>query len=175
VQAALGDTEEGARTLTAALALYRDLGNRNGEANALKNLGPVQAALGDTEEGARTLTAALALYRDLGNRNGEAEALNHLGTLALSERDLVTAHSCHEQALGIALEIGAPEDEAHALEGLARLHLTQERADEGRGLLLRAQALYKRLGSARAGAVEDTLLRHPAPGPDRTARPSDPE
>ncbi|MEH0573064.1 tetratricopeptide repeat protein [Streptomyces sp. B21-108] len=171
----MGDFPAAAETLTEALALYRQLGDINGEANALKNLGPVQAALGDTEEGARTLTAALALYRDLGNRNGEAEALNHLGTLALSERDLVTAHSCHEQALGIALEIGAPEDEAHALEGLARLHLTQERADEGRGLLLRAQALYKRLGSARAGAVEDTLLRHPAPGPDRTARPSDPE
>ena len=66
-------------SLTRALQLSRDLGNRPREANALKNLGAVECRTGNYQAAAATLTRALELLRDLGHCPGQADTYAHLG------------------------------------------------------------------------------------------------
>ena len=63
----------------AALDLYRQLGNRLGEAEALTQINIVQRLTGDYAAATASLARALELHRDLGSRAGEASALNRLG------------------------------------------------------------------------------------------------
>jgi hypothetical protein len=61
--------------------MYRTLGDRAGEADALNYLGQVQQATGDYPAAATSHQQALALYRGLGDQHGQASALNDLGVL----------------------------------------------------------------------------------------------
>ena len=57
-----------------ALGMFRDLGDRHGQARAILNLGVVQWLTGDYPAAAASLTQALDMYRDLGHRKGQANA-----------------------------------------------------------------------------------------------------
>ena len=57
-----------ARGLEEALGLYRDLGDRLGQATALLYLGIVRRATGDLPSAARTLEEALDISLNLGHR-----------------------------------------------------------------------------------------------------------
>ena len=116
------------RPLEEALGIYRDLGNRLGQANALSDLGVLRRVTGDYPAAAQVLEQALGIYRDLGNRDGEAGALNEKGTLHRVSGDLTSAEESHQQALELARAIASPWDEARALAGLGRCALAGERA-----------------------------------------------
>ena len=68
-------------TLQQALALYRDLGDQAGQADALNGLGWVHRLTGDYPAAAACLRQALELFRGLGHRRGQAQALNGLGAV----------------------------------------------------------------------------------------------
>ena len=105
------------RDLEEALSLYRDLGDRLGEANALNNLAEVRLA-GDYPGATRDLEEALSLYRDLGDRPGQAYALTHLGIARRLAGDLPGATRDMEEALGISQDIGDRPGQAYALTNL---------------------------------------------------------
>ena len=70
------------RTATSALALFRELRHRRGEALALHSLARVARAEGDLEGSQRAAHAALALFRALGDRRGEAFCFYELSAYA---------------------------------------------------------------------------------------------
>ncbi len=72
MQAWTGDYPAAAASLTQALGMYRDLGDRPGEACAINNLGEVQARSGDYLAAAASLTEALGMFRELGDPYGQA-------------------------------------------------------------------------------------------------------
>ena len=91
-----------------ALAAYREIGDRMGEANALDSMGDAlrmpdrhEQALGRHEE-------ALVIYREIGNRLGEANARRAIGLCqrALGDSDL--ALESLRSAARIYAEIGLP-------------------------------------------------------------------
>ena len=61
------------------LDIYRDLGNRLGQANVLTNLGIMRRLTGDYPAAARDLEEALGIYRDLDDHPGQTMALNTWG------------------------------------------------------------------------------------------------
>ena len=63
------------------MGLYRDLGDRLGQANVLRELGAVRRLTGDYPAAAQALEQALDIYRDLGDRLGQANALHDLGVV----------------------------------------------------------------------------------------------
>ena len=83
-----GDYPGAAEALEQALGIYRDLGDRLGEANALSDLGVVWRLTGDYPGAAEALEEALGIYRDLGDRLGEANALALPGGCAAADRGL---------------------------------------------------------------------------------------
>ena len=97
-----GDYPAAAASCKQALELFRDLGHRYGQANAIGNLGVVQSRTGDYPAAAASLTQALGMFRDLGDREAQAEVLNDLGDLLSRSGDGQQARDHHTRALAIA-------------------------------------------------------------------------
>ena len=72
MQQLTGDYPAAAASQQQALALFRDLGDLHGQADALNCLGVVQQETGDYPAAAASQQQALALFRDLGDLLGQA-------------------------------------------------------------------------------------------------------
>jgi tetratricopeptide (TPR) repeat protein len=64
-----------------ARTLYKQVGDRLGEANVLFGLGELESKLGRNEQARAAYDDARTLYKQEGNRLGEANVLSGLGTL----------------------------------------------------------------------------------------------
>jgi hypothetical protein len=76
-----GDFKAATTSAGQALDLYRQLGCRLGQANALHILGIVQNLIGDHRAATTSAGQALDLYQQVGCRPGQANALNTLGVV----------------------------------------------------------------------------------------------
>jgi tetratricopeptide (TPR) repeat protein/DNA-binding XRE family transcriptional regulator len=94
------------------------LGDRQGHANALDDLGVVLRLTGKYPAAAEAQEEALRIYRDLGDRQGQANALNHLGTLRSLTDDYRPATEALEAALGICRDLGDRQGQADTLNHL---------------------------------------------------------
>ena len=109
------------RLLTEALAVYRDIGNRWGQANSIQSLGHIARMRARYDEAAERYEQALAVYRDIGNRWGQANSIKSLGHIAYSRARYDEAAERYEQALAVYREIGNRFNEAYCLAARARL------------------------------------------------------
>ncbi len=82
-----------------ALALFRAVGDRLGEANVLKAQGDVRCTGQDYTAAQEQYQAALALYRQIGARQGEANTYLGLGRLALAQGQPAEARRLTQTAL----------------------------------------------------------------------------
>ncbi|MDJ1168552.1 CHAT domain-containing protein [Roseofilum sp. BLCC_M154] len=101
-----------------ALALYREMGNRQGEAASLGNLGLAYQSLGQYQRAIDFYEQSLTLAREIGNRQGEASSLGSLGIAYRALGQYQRAIAFHEQYLTIAREIGDRQGEAISLGNL---------------------------------------------------------
>jgi tetratricopeptide (TPR) repeat protein len=113
-----GNNEESRSQLDEAMEIYREVGDRVGEAAALLSLGPVAVNEGDYLRAVPLYEQALAAFKDLGDRRGEALCLCNLGGIAEEKADLDEARRLHEESLTIFREIGDRDSEAYSLNNL---------------------------------------------------------
>ncbi len=85
--------------LDEALALYRDVGDQEGEANVLWGTGNLHYFGGDQRAGAAEFEAALAIHRRVGNRTMEAWSLHMLGLASLRTGDPELARASFREAM----------------------------------------------------------------------------
>jgi tetratricopeptide (TPR) repeat protein/transcriptional regulator with XRE-family HTH domain len=157
VQQATGDSPAAAVGLTRALELYQELDDRLGRANVLHRLGAVQQASGEADAAGLSQRGALELYRQLRDRSGEADSLVQLGEIALAAGKLEEASAFFSEAQVISTEAVSPLGQARALDGIGRCALAVGAIDEGRDALLRALAIYRRIGAPAAEIVAQVL------------------
>ena len=81
-----------------ALPIYREIGDRLGEANALFGLGDVHVKLAEYETARPYYAQAQPIYREIGSRYNEALALSGLGTVCLGEGDYLQALALYRDA-----------------------------------------------------------------------------
>ena len=109
-----------------ALELYRNPAvqaafpqeSRQGEGNALGNLGLAYYSLGQYQTAINFHEQSLAIAREIGNRQGAGNALGNLGNAYYSLGQYQTAINFHEQSLAIAREIGDRQGEGATLGNL---------------------------------------------------------
>ena len=94
--------------------MYRDLGNRAGQAEALNYLGEVLSLSGDGQRARDHYARALAIAREINAPLEEARALEGLGHCLLRDGDPVAAAVHWQQALTICQRIGVPD--AHRIQ-----------------------------------------------------------
>jgi predicted ATPase/Tfp pilus assembly protein PilF len=113
-----GDYAAARALLEEALTHGRALGDREGVATALFNLGVVALYQGDQATAQTLLEESLALQRALGERRGMAIILSALGAVAMSRGDAVTADTLYNEGLALYRELGD-----HWNTGVALLNL----------------------------------------------------
>jgi tetratricopeptide (TPR) repeat protein len=117
----VGRVDESERTFQENLTLRRELGDQDGEAWALMQLGYISLRRGDLEAAEPRFTAALDLCRAVGDRMGEGEAQGYLGQIALRRNALDAAETNFQAALAIFGETGDRQNAGWALTRLGRV------------------------------------------------------
>ncbi|MGH3976873.1 MAG: tetratricopeptide repeat protein, partial [Pseudonocardiaceae bacterium] len=143
--------------LQQALALFRELGHRVGEADALATLGEAYQRQGHAQQAADHQQQAIALYREIGHPAGEAHALNNLGKIRHVTGQLREALIQHTAALTLATQIGDRYEQARAHNGLAHTHLGTSGSDLARHHWQQALTLYTDLDIPDAEDIRTRL------------------
>jgi tetratricopeptide (TPR) repeat protein len=91
-----------------ALQLYREVGNRRGQAETLNGLGELSSRTAATRQARDQHAQALAIARDLGTPPDEARALEGIGRSHLQDGHTSEGTASLEQALAIYQRIGSP-------------------------------------------------------------------
>lgn len=115
--------------LRQALKLFRGLGHRRGQGDALSNLGELHRYTGDYPAAAASFRQALALCRDWGDRLTQAQVLTELAAAQRLAGDYRAAAASSQQALSLCREVGNRLGEAETLNCLGEL---ASRTAEGR-------------------------------------------
>jgi predicted ATPase/class 3 adenylate cyclase len=130
-----------------SLAIYREIGDKQGIASALIKLGNAATEGGDYRAASELLSEALAIWREREDKHGTARALISLGWAALRPGDYLLAKARLEEALAISRELGDTRSIGFELSGLGEVALRQ--GDYGRAtqLLEESLALRTQLGN----------------------------
>ena len=141
----------------AALAAARTIGDRQGQAWALNQLGVVQQLTGDYPAAAASLPRALQLFGDLGDRRGQAWALDDLGVVQRRTGDYPAAAASLARALQLFGDLGDRRGQAWALDDLGVVQRRTGDYPAAAASLARALQLSRDLGDRRgqAWALDD--------------------
>lgn len=146
-----GPTKE---LLEQALALFRAIGNRDGQANALARIGQALYFMGETEASLAPSREALDIFRELGHLAGQGGALTNLAQCLELLGRLDEAMQSFREAVRIGEELG--NSHVVALLSLGSLEVTIGDLDEAERTLGRALAAAREIGHRHAEAT--TLL-----------------
>lgn len=121
IQFMLGSLTESIQSTESALALARELEDKNSIAEALAFLGHlyVAAVPNKSAEGIAHLTEAIGILAELGNKVGLQNAYNLLGAAQYRQGDFAPAWESFTANQRICFELGLKEEEAFALLNLA--------------------------------------------------------
>src|SRR5690606_7529097 len=137
------------------LPIYREIGDRLGEANCQKSLGDVHVQVGEYAQARERYGEALPIYREIGDRLGEANTYRKMATLEGSPE-------LYERALAIHAEIGARNNYAVAAYYYGILLRDKRNFDAALYRLAEAQAIWQELGvsnSAESAGREITRVK----------------
>jgi tetratricopeptide (TPR) repeat protein/CHAT domain-containing protein len=134
------------RLLQPALEVARALGDRQGEAQTLGNLGSVYAQQGRWEEAIANYEKALEIFRALGDRQGEAQTLGNLGSVYAQQGRWEEAIANYEKALEIFRALGDRQGEAQTLGNLGSVYRLQGRWEEAIANYEKALEIFHELG-----------------------------
>ena len=112
-QGMTGDIAASIANIERALALFRELGDKAGQADCLNARGRMHGS--DFPAATACHDQALALFHDIGHRRGESDTLSTLGVIRGWTGHYAEAAACHQQALGLHRDIGHRLGEACAL------------------------------------------------------------
>jgi predicted ATPase/DNA-binding SARP family transcriptional activator len=146
-----GDLEHAQATLDDALARFRHLEDRPGEALTLAHMGNLSRSLGDFEAGRTCLEGAFTIRNELGDRRAMLSTRMGLGLLAMTAGDAPAGRALLSAALA---DLEAVDD----LPAMAALQTNWAIGEERLGELEQAARLYEDgcalLGVQRVQRVE---------------------
>ena len=108
----------------AALNLFRQVGDRLGEANTLQAIGDVQNFRDENDAALASYEAALNLFRQVGSRLGEANTLKAIGMFQIYQNELEAGLKMLDQTLQLYAEVGDRVGQANTYWSLG-LYLAQ--------------------------------------------------
>jgi tetratricopeptide (TPR) repeat protein len=104
-----GDYPAATASLTQALPLFRDQGDRHGQTGASINLGEILFLSSAYREARSYFAQALSITRDINTPVEEARALEGIGRCHIEEGSPSQGAAHIRQALAIYRRLGAPE------------------------------------------------------------------
>ena len=136
-----------------ALRVRQQIGDLQGAAATLNNLGPLYWDLARFDEALDCLRRALTIARETGNRHSQIVALNNLGEAYLRLGRFGAALPCQQRALTLARALRHAVSEGFALHNLGAIHRATGRFDRSRELFEEALAVRRRAGDRHGEAT----------------------
>jgi predicted ATPase/DNA-binding SARP family transcriptional activator len=119
----LGDIQEAQRQWAGALELFRELGDEEGVARCIAELGAVATTTGELDRALELYEEAAALFERLGNRSRLATALANLAAVQSRKDDAEQSAAYGARAIEIQRELGELDGLAVSLVNLARVQI----------------------------------------------------
>ena len=132
------------------LALYRRLGEKQGEAASLTSLGALMFAVGDLERAVALTRESLVLKRELGDERGLMSSRNNLGEMLQAAGDLSGAQALFEENLESDRRLADEWGASVTLLNLGTLAVEQGDPDRAERLLAEALRTLQRFGDEDA-------------------------
>jgi predicted ATPase/class 3 adenylate cyclase len=130
-----------------SLAIYREVGDRQGIASALIKLGNAATEMGSYAAASGFLEEALKTWRELVDKHGIARALISSGWVALRSGKYGLAKRRLLEALALSRDLGDTRNIAFELSGLGEVALRQKDYLLATQLVEQSLALRKQLGN----------------------------
>jgi CHAT domain-containing protein/Flp pilus assembly protein TadD len=128
-----------------AIGIYRQLGDRQGEASSLGNLGNAYHGLGQYEKAIELHQQSLVLFQKLGDRPGEASSLGNLGSAYHSLGQYEKAVELHQQSLALFRELKDLQGEASSLGSLGITYRSLGQHEKAMEFYQQSLALFREL------------------------------
>jgi eukaryotic-like serine/threonine-protein kinase len=155
LRAKAGDTLNERRAIyEKALVIYRRIGDKKGESNALNSIGGVLEDKGDLVGAQRSYEASLALRRLIDNRLGIGDSLNNLGDILEVKGELESAERMYESALAVYRQIDARENIALAVGEVGEIKRLRGDIIEARSLLEQSAKEWRSMGNRSIYAAD---------------------
>jgi DNA-binding SARP family transcriptional activator len=164
--------EQAVECFADALDIYRETGDKPGQARAANNVAQACLRLRHFPEALAAASRSLGTQRQVGNRYGEGIALGYLGAACRELGDFDAAIGHLEQALVIFRELGEQHAEADSLSDLGDVYLTVGRLDDAMNCLRVSLAIWRAHGEryGQAATLGRLGLAHKHAGRPREAR-----
>ena len=137
-----------------ALKIFRELGDRRGEASALASLGSAHFRMEEFRQAIEFYRQGLDLTRELGDRRGEIRILTNLGTAHIRLGETKLVKELYTQAICLFSHRGDRQSLAVALCNMGGVHAETE--DWDYSIMFCREALESRARSAIS--AEQALL-----------------
>jgi len=138
-----------------ALKLYREAGDRRGEANTLTNIGQVYSDLEEKQKALEYYSQSLPLSRAVGDRKQEATILNSIGSAYSYLGQKQKAREYFSQSLLLHREAGNRYGEATTLNNIGLVYLELGENQKAKEYYSQSLPLFRSIGD-RGG--ESTTL-----------------
>jgi CHAT domain-containing protein/tetratricopeptide (TPR) repeat protein len=132
------------------LAIFKELGDRAGQAASLDSLGNCYQVLGQHAKAKEMYEQSLAFEKELGDRAGQGKLLGRLGNCYESLGQHAKAKEMYEQGLAIKKELGDRAGQGETLHGLGSCYRSLCQHAKAMELYEQGLAIFKELGD-RAG------------------------
>jgi tetratricopeptide (TPR) repeat protein len=164
------DFERLAETSEERLQLFRELGDLEGVAEALFDLGRVALFKGDLDDASSLMESARAVSEETGDRWATAVARMGLANVALLRGDFEQARVEAEEAVVVSREIGVAELLAFALVNLGHAKLS-ERGSDAMSAYLESLSICREIGAKECacGALDGLAAATVVAGDERRA------
>jgi tetratricopeptide (TPR) repeat protein len=129
-----------------SLNLAAEVGDRQGQWNALNNLGSASNQLGQYAESINYLQKTLSLAREINDRQGEGSALGNLGRTYYSLGQHAQAIDFYQQCLTITRDIGNQQREGIVLGNLGNAYRSLGQYEQAIDFLQQALAISQDIG-----------------------------
>ena len=136
-----------------SLAINREIGDRQGEADSLNGLGNMATIRGDLAEAERLHRESLAINREIGNRNAEANSMIYLGQVAEIRMDFDETERLLLESMAIHREIGNQNGQAGSMLSSVSSHKREATLLRRERLNHESLAIYRENGNRQDEAA----------------------
>ncbi len=149
-----------------ALDLNKELGRKEGMADAYGSLALIYQTWGELEQAEQMHRKCLAIEKELGRKEEVANAYGNLGEIYRTRGELEQAEQMHRKALVIDEELERREGMANAYGNLGLIHQARGNLDQAEQMYRKSFALNEELGrkEGMANAYGNLGLIHQARG-----------
>jgi len=142
----LGEMDDALRLTKDALAAYQAVGDFNGQASMLRNLGTIRLMQGELATALGYYQDALKLARQIGNRYSEGATINQIATVFERQGHHSEALDQYQKTLAIMREVGSRLAESVALNNIANILWARGDLDAARKMYSQASTISQQIG-----------------------------